>query len=467
MNLKAILPFFAVLMLGMACQAQPTITVGSTTLTENVVATGLQIPWEILWGPDDHIWITEKRGQILRLNPSNGNYTTILNHQSSVSSGSERGMLGMTLHPDFVTTPKVYVVYNYSSGGIKERLSSFDWNSGTEQLTNEVILVDNIPGGNIHDGSRLLITADNKILMSTGDVGSSGNSQNMSSDNGKFLRINLNGSIPTDNPDPSSYVYSYGHRNPQGLCHGPNGLIYSSEHGQNNSDEFNIIEEGRNYGWPNVEGACNTGSEIAFCNTNNVREPLAEFSPCAAVNGVEYYDHPAIPEWQNSVLMAVLGGFALSDSRLSVLHMSADGLSITSQDEYFDNYGRLRDVCTNPYTGSVYFATNGPSYPGTGPNQIVEYRNLNYSAVGIEDNKAVDQFMKVSPNPMIERMNISFSDNFVGKTYEVISYDGKTVMSNEINSSATTITKGDLAAGNYFLRATNNLGTITKAFLVK
>jgi glucose/arabinose dehydrogenase len=467
MNLKAILPFFAVLMLGIVCQAQPTITVGSTTLTENVVATGLQIPWEILWGPDDHIWITEKRGQILRLNPSNGNYTTILNHQSSVSSGSERGMLGMTLHPDFVNTPKVYVVYTYSSGGIKERLSSFDWNSVTEQLTNEVILVNNIPGGNIHDGSRLLITADNKILMSTGDVGSSGNSQNMNSDNGKFLRINLNGSIPADNPNPSSYVYSYGHRNAQGLCHGPNGLIYSSEHGQSNSDEFNIIEEGRNYGWPNVEGACNTGSEITFCNTNNVREPLAEFSPCAAVNGVEYYDHPAIPEWQNSVLMAVLGGFALSDSRLSVLHMSVDGLSITSQDEYFDNYGRLRDVCTNPYTGSVYFATNGPSYPGTGPNQIVEYRNLNYSAVGIEDNKAVDQFVKVSPNPMIERMNISFSNNFIGKTYEVISYDGKTVMSNKINSSVTTITKGDLAAGNYFLRATNNLGTITKAFLVK
>jgi glucose/arabinose dehydrogenase len=467
MNLKAILPFFAVLMLGIVGQAQPTITVGSTTLTENVVATGLQIPWEILWGPDDHIWITEKRGQILRLNPSNGNYTTILNHQSSVSSGSERGMLGMTLHPDFVNTAKVYVVYTYSSGGIKERLSSFDWNSVTEQLTNEVILVNNIPGGNIHDGSRLLITADNKILMSTGDVGSSGNSQNMNSDNGKFLRINLNGSIPADNPNPSSYVYSYGHRNAQGLCHGPNGLIYSSEHGQSNSDEFNIIEEGRNYGWPNVEGACNTGSEITFCNTNNVREPLAEFSPCAAVNGVEYYDHPAIPEWQNSVLMAVLGGFALSDSRLSVLHMSVDGLSITSQDEYFDNYGRLRDVCTNPYTGSVYFATNGPSYPGTGPNQIVEYRNLNYSAVGIEDNKAVDQFVKVSPNPMIERMNISFSNNFIGKTYEVISYDGKTVMSNKINSSVTTITKGDLAAGNYFLRATNNLGTITKAFLVK
>lgn len=466
MKFKALLPFVAVLMLGMACKAQPTVTVGNTTLTENIVATGIIVPWEILWGPDDHIWITEKRGQILRLNPSNGNYTTILNHQSSVSSGSERGMLGMTLHPDFENTPKVYVVYNYSSGGIKERLSSFDWNSGTEQLNNEVILLNNIPGGNIHDGSRLMITADGKILMSTGDVGSTANSQNISSLNGKFLRINLDGSIPTDNPDPSSYVYSYGHRNPQGLCQGPNGIIYSSEHGQSNSDEFNIIEEDRNYGWPNVEGACNTGSEITFCNANNVREPLAEFSPCAAVNGVEYYDHPAIPEWQNSVLMAVMGGFALSDNRLSILHLSSDGLSVTSQDEYFDNYGRLRDVCINPYSGSVYFATNGPSYPSSGSCEIVEYRNLDYSAVGIEDNKAEDQFINVSPNPMTDRMNISFSKNFIGKTYEVVSYEGKRMLTNTINSTSTSLTNEKLAAGNYFLRATNDQGTITRAFVV-
>ena len=467
MNLRALLPLFAALTFGIACKAQPTITVGNTTLTESTVATGLVIPWEILWAPDDHIWITERRGKILRLNPSNGNYTTILDHQNSVSSGSERGMLGMTLHPDFENTPKVYVVYNYSSGGIKERLVSFDWNSTTEQLTNETTLINNIPGGNIHDGSRLLITSDNKILMTTGDVGSSSLSQNMSSLNGKTLRINLDGSIPSDNPDPASYIYSYGHRNPQGLCHGPNGLIYSSEHGQSNSDEFNIIEADRNYGWPNVEGACNTSGEISFCNANNVREPLSEYSPCAAVNGIEYYNHPAIPEWQNSVLMAVMGGFALGDSRLSVLHMSGDGLSIASQDEYFDNYGRIRDVCVNPYTGAVYFATNGPSYPGSGPNAIYEYRNLNYSAVGIEDNAQPEQFINIAPNPMSSTMNVQFSENYIGSSFEVISYEGKVVLNRAINGAKTTITKNDLKAGNYYLRATNKEGTITKAFVVQ
>ena len=289
----------------------------------------------------------------------------------------------------------------------------------------------------------------------------------MSSINGKTLRINLDGSIPSDNPDPASYVYSYGHRNSQGLCHGPNGLIYASEHGQSNSDEFNIIEADRNYGWPDVEGACNTASEISFCNANNVREPLAEYSPCAAVNGIEYYDHPAIPEWQNSVLMAVMGGFALSDSRLSVLHMSGDGMSITSQDEYFDDFGRIRDVCVNPYTGAVYFATHGPFYPGSGPNTIFEYRNLNYSAVGIEDNAQPEQFIKIAPNPMSSTMNVQFSENYIGSSFEVISYEGKVVMNRTINGAKTTITKNDLKAGNYYLRATNKEGTISKAFVVQ
>jgi len=376
-------------------------------------------------------------------------------------------VLGMAWDPDFANTPKLYVAYVYSSGGTKIRLSSFDWNSGNETLTNEVVLINNIPGASIHDGARLLISADSKILMTLGDIGSSSNSQNMNVMPGKVLRINLDGSIPTDNPSSSSYIYSFGHRNPQGLCHGPNGLLYSSEHGQSNSDEFNIIEEDRNYGWPNVEGACNTGSEISYCNANNVREPLAEWSPCIAVNGIEYYDHPAIPEWSNTVLMAVLGGLGGGAEKVIALHMSTDGLSIDSQNNYFTNYGRLRDVCVNPHTGSLYFGTNGPGYPGSGPNMIVEYRNLDYSPVGIAQNKAEDQFIRVSPNPMHESMTVTFSNNFMGKNLEVISYDGKVVIEKTIGSNSVTLTKNELSTGQYYLRATNNNGTITKAFVVK
>lgn len=240
----------------------------STLLTATDVATGLIVPWEVTYGPDDHLWVTERRGNVLRINPENRNIVTILNYQSQVEGGnSEYGMLGMALHPYFLNTSLLYVVYCYSQGGIRERLSSFEWD-GTA-LVNETILLDEIQGGNIHDGSRLLITTDNKILMTTGDRGNSSLSQNRNSLNGKILRLNLDGTIPTDNPDPESYIYSFGHRNPQGLAYGPGGQIYSSEHGAQQSNEFNLIGPDANYGWPAVQGACNTPAEQTFCSAKS------------------------------------------------------------------------------------------------------------------------------------------------------------------------------------------------------
>ena len=143
--------------------------------------------------------------------------------------------------------------------------------------------------------------------------------------NGKILRLNLDGSIPANNPTPGSLVYTLGHRNPQGLVRLPSGRIYSSEHGENTDDEINLIEAGRNYGWPNVEGYCSTTERNAFCAANNVREPLAIWTPTLAVAGLAYYDHPAIPEWRGSLLMATLKA-----SKLVQLQLSATGDAMTA-----------------------------------------------------------------------------------------------------------------------------------------
>ncbi len=446
-----------------------TITLDSTVLTQRDVATGLQIPWEILWGPDGHIWATERRGQVIRINPTNGNQNTILNITSTVEGGvnGEPGMLGMALHPDFENTPKVYVAYNYGAGwNVFERLVSYDWNGSS--LSNEEILIDDIPAGNIHNGARLLISKDNKILMTTGDTGSGNLSQNMNSLAGKLLRINLDGSIPEDNPFPNSYIYSFGHRNAQGLAYGPNDQLYSSEHGAQQSDEFNRIIEGRDYGWPTVQGACNTNTEINYCNANNVVEPLAEWSPCIAVNGIEYYDHPAIPEWNNSFLMAVLGGLSGGAERISILHLNEDGTAVTSEEQYFDNFGRLRDVCINPETGCVYIATNGSQYPGTTPNRIIEFCNLDYNpSVDVEDVLDKDQFVNVYPNPLTGMGTLHFSDNFIGATYELMNYSAQLVKSEKITSTTMAIDTRNLPAGAYYIRATNSVGTISKTILVK
>jgi len=462
---RLLLPFFCLLGV-LVCPSGVTaqnLQLDSTLLTASDLATGLQIPWEVKWGADDHLWVTERRGRILRIDPANGNTVTILNHENAVEGGnSEYGMLGLALHPDFINVPVVYVVYCYLSGGIRERLSSFRWNGS--ELVNEMILFDEIQGGNIHDGSRLLITTDEKIMMTVGDRGSSALAQNMGSLNGKILRLNLDGSIPDDNPIPGSYIYSYGHRNPQGLGYGPLGQIYSSEHGAQQSDEFNLIEANRNYGWPNVQGACNTTSEMAFCADNNVREPLDEYSPCAAVNDIIYYDHPAIPEWTGKMLMSVMGGFALSDSRLSILSFNEDGTVVTNEDQVLDNLGRIRDVAINPHTGAVYIATNGPSYPGSGPNRIIEYRNLAYTPVSVGAPNSSNQFVRVFPNPAATELTVSCSPNFVGTVGEVINYSGQVVQQVTISSDQHRINVKVWPAGMYFLRATNAAGTITRTF---
>jgi glucose/arabinose dehydrogenase len=453
-----------------AANAQNTHQVGNTTLTEYDLVTGVQIPWELVWGPDDYIWCTTRKGNVLRIDPATGNYETLLTKTVPYNGGSEPGMLGMCLHPDFLTNPKVYVVYNYNQGAntIRERLSMFDYD-GTA-LVNETILIDAIGGAAIHNGSRIIITPDNKILMTTGDTGDQGaSSQNISSLNGKILRINLDGTIPSDNPDPTSYVYSYGHRNGQGLCVGPNGIIYESEHGQNSSDELNIVEPNRNYGWPTVQGACNTAAEQNYCTANNVKEPILEWSPCRAVNGLEYYVHPAIPEWQNCILMAVLGGLGGTYERLSVIHLSADGQTATcndAQDTYFQVFNqRIRDFCVNPHTGALYMALNGSSYPGSGPNIIKEFRNLNYTNTSVL-NHAPAQNIVVYPNPVSNELTLNFSDSFIGSKVEIINFNGQLVNETQVVSSNMKWNAEEWAAGNYFVRCASPKGTITKTFVV-
>ena len=443
---------------------QTTWELEETTLVEYDLVTGISIPWEILWGPDDMLWCTTRTGDVHRIDPATGAYTTVLDINVYGGNGSEAGLLGMAMHPDWDNTPEVFLAYctgNWNNGS--ERLSKFTWDG--ENLVNEQVL-HTVNAGGIHNGSRLLVLPDNTLLMTTGDAGDGGqSSQSDNSDNGKVLRFNLDGSVPSNNPDPNSYVYSKGHRNSQGLCLGPNGLIYSSEHGQNNWDEFNIIEMGRNYGWPNVEGPCNTLGEQAFCAENDVMEPLKTWSPCAAVNGIEFYDHQGIPEWQGSVLMAVLGGFALNDKRLSVLHMSEDGLSIESEDQFFSSFNqRVRDVAVHPETGAVYLAFNGPIYPGSGPNVIKEFRPLATSHI---EEWSSARGLDLFPNPSngLVRCNISAEWHQVPAV--VWSPEGKHVWEGQL-SNALTWDVSTWEAGMYFLTSTNADGkTMSRTLVVQ
>jgi glucose/arabinose dehydrogenase len=318
-----------------------------------ILTQNLSFPWEILWGPDNMIWMTERGGKVSRVDPATGTATTVFTIPDVKSTG-EGGLLGMVLHPSFSTTPHVFVVYNYDKGGsYTEKVVRYTYSGNS--LSSPQVILDNIPAANIHNGSRLLITADMKLLISTGDAGNQQSAQNLSSLSGKILRLNLDGTVPADNPVAGNPVWSFGHRNPQGLVFAKDKL-YSSEHGPDKDDEINIILRNRNFGWPNVNGFCNETGEQGFCATNNVVQPLTSWTPTIAVSGMDFYDNDAIPQWKNSLIMATL-----KDQTLYQLKLSTDGNKIEDTNELVsDTYGRLRDVCVSP-TGKVYVVTSNGS----------------------------------------------------------------------------------------------------------
>jgi len=358
-----VLTFAAIILLAFACcsKTNSTVTGGDWPSDSiRVIKKDLNYPWEILWGKDDHIWMTERGGKVNKIDPKTGNiiFTATL---AGVVANGEGGLLGMAQHPDFLTNGLLYVVYNYdNAGSYREKMVQLKFTGTALELQKTII--DNIPASNIHNGARLLIAGD-KLFMTTGDASNQPNAQNISSFSGKVLRYALDGSIPADNPVAGSPIWSLGHRNPQGLVMA-NGKLYASEHGPDVEDEINIIEKNRNYGWPTVTGPCNTSAEVSFCTTNNVKEPVWSSGPSTiATCGLDYYDNSRIAAWQKSLLMATL-----KDASLRVLKLSPDGLSITSQQTLFKNsYGRIRDICISP-AGRVYLCTSN----GGNADQLVE-----------------------------------------------------------------------------------------------
>ncbi len=329
-------------------------------IRDSVIVTGLNYPWEILWGPDQFIWMTERGGRVSRVNPNTGAVIPLITINEVVSSG-EGGLLGMALHPDFSSNPFVYLIYNYnSSSGYAEKLVRFTYN-GTS-LINPTPLLTGIDASSIHNGSRLLIV-NNKLFITTGDAANTSSSQNLNSVNGKVLRLNLDGSIPSDNPIPGNPYWSYGHRNAQGMVYA-NNRLYISEHGPSSDDEVNIIEKGKNYGWPDVRGFCNESGEQDFCQSNAVVEPIEAWTPTIAACGLDYYNHNMIPQWKGSLLLV-----ALKDARMYQLRLDDTFSRITDSKEFFTNdYGRLRDLCISP-AGKVYICTSN------GNDKIVEIMN--------------------------------------------------------------------------------------------
>ncbi|MCH7400715.1 PQQ-dependent sugar dehydrogenase [Belliella kenyensis] len=339
-------------------------------LKVEVLAKDLDVPWDLEYADDGYLWFNEQIGTISRINLQTGEIQKLLTIDE-VWKKRTAGLLGLAVHPDFENNPFVLVNYTVMVDSIiSNKLVKYTFQN--DALVSPQVLLE-IPGNTAHNGSRIKFSHDRKILWATGDAYGFDNAQSDESLNGKVLRINLDGSIPKDNPDPKSYVWAKGFRNIQGLTLDDKGNIFTSEHGDAIEDEINLIQKGGNYGWPHIEGFHDLDAEKQFAKINNSLEPVYSWTPVVAPAGLDFYGDLAIDEWKNSLLLTTLKG-----KSLRVLKLSEDRRSIIDETVFFDNhYGRLRDVAVAP-SGEIYVATSNndwnpqPGFPLQGDDKILK-----------------------------------------------------------------------------------------------
>jgi glucose/arabinose dehydrogenase len=318
-------------------------TADGVRFTVDVVAANLQIPWSLVFAPDGRLFVTERPGRVRIVDLAARTMATALTLEDSLQDG-EAGTLGLALDPSFASNRLAYLYYTARvSGGAVNRVVRFREVSG--QLGERVVLLDNIPAAGIHDGGRIRFGPDGLLYITAGDAASSSLAQDAASLAGKILRINRDGTTPRDNPF-SSPVYSYGHRNPQGIdWHPATGDLWASEHGNAGNDEINVIERGVNYGWPRIEG----NQSMAGMQT-----PITFYSPAIAPSGASFYRGQRFPAFVNNFFVATLRGTHIRRIRID----SNSPRRLVAQEALLEGrFGRIRDVISGP-DGLLYFATS-------------------------------------------------------------------------------------------------------------
>ena len=421
----------ASLLLGVALAAQnprDRHIAGPETFTMRVVAAALDNPWDIAWGPDGWLWATERTGfRVTRVNPADGSKQVALTIDDVYQSVVQDGLLGIAFQRDPAGGGRDYafVAYTYDRDPGPDvtrriRLRRYLYHRGSQRLIEPVNVLDDMPAHDDHGAGRLAIGPDGKLYFGRGDLG--GNwlanycspirsqdvpredevrARDWSTYQGKILRLNLDGSIPDDNPrfaGVRSHIYAIGFRNPQGLVFGPKGVLYVSDHGPNTDDELDVVRAGGNYGWPHVAGfrddrayeyANWSASTSTPCrglkfdplvpppSVPRVKEsawtdaafvpPLATFFTVAAdydvrafgtatiaPAGIDLYASTAIPGWANSALVTGMLGGAVYRVKLGASGDTAAGEAL----EYFRTANRYRDVLVSSDGRRIYVATD-------------------------------------------------------------------------------------------------------------
>ncbi len=316
----------------------------------DVVATGLDTPWDLVFTSPERILVTERPGRIRII--ENGELREKPLHVfSEVIEKGEDGLMSLALDPAYPENRFLYAAVAYSDGSaLWVKVMRFV-DTG-DKLESPFVVIDRIPAAQYHSGCRIAFGPDGTLYITTGDATDKRLAQETGSLAGKILRINADGTIPSDNPFPGSAVWSYGHRNPQGLAwHSDNGLLYETEHGPSiidgpaGGDEVNVIEQGDNYGWPIVSHDKNREGMVA---------PILTYTPAEAPGSLMIYSGRVFPEWRGNLFFGALKGEGLMRIRLD----PHDPKKIAGYGKLRDvSLGRIRAVIEGP-DGNIYFTTS-------------------------------------------------------------------------------------------------------------
>jgi glucose/arabinose dehydrogenase len=351
------------------------------TVKLEVVARDLETPWGLAFLPDGRLLITERPGRLRILEKG-----TLLPPVKGIPEPWVRqdgGLFDVEVHPQYAKNGWIYLAYSEPLRGyqpppaaaaptaeagrqgnqppsipsmtviVRGKIRNNTWVDehlifrGSPDLYNDL---------NIHYGSRFIFDRDGHLFYTIGDKGKPEDAQDLSKPTGKIHRVNDDGSVPKDNPFvgkagavPS--IWSYGHRNPQGLAFDPRtNKLWATEHGPNGGDELNMIEPGKNYGWPVVSNGIQPG--VTKSEQEGMESPKATWTPTIAPAGIAFYDGSRYPGWRSSLFIAALGG-----QQLRRIEIEND--KVARQEVIFNEYGRVRDIVIGP-DGYFYVTVSLP-----------------------------------------------------------------------------------------------------------
>ncbi len=324
----------------------------SVKFNVETVATGLEVPWAFAWLPNNDLLVTERPGRV-RIIEKGKLRTEPVFVVPDVEPSSESGLMDITLHPDFAKNNFVYLAYSYNKDGKQVKVVRYSYKDN--KFTEDKVVVDRIPGAPNHAGMRCRFGPDGKLYVTAGDSTDWNLAQKTDSLAGKVLRLNDDGTTPKDNPfvGKAGYrteIWTIGNRNPQGIAFQPgSGLAFETEHGPSffegkgsGGDEVNILEAGKNYGWPEIHHTQTREGMVS---------PLLEYSPACAPASAMFYNGSVFPTFKGNFFFGCLRGNR-------IIRVVLDGRKVVSQENLLEGtYGRIREMAEGP-DGYIYFSTS-------------------------------------------------------------------------------------------------------------